>query len=167
MSSPRQIDLDSMSLEQLNQLKQSEEGRLSAITNHYATLRASSSRFASAQKALKEATDNASTNHNAKDIMIPLTESLYVPAKIQDPSKVMVELGTGFFVEKNIKHAHELLDRKTKLVDVNSENIMEAIAATRRNVESINDAMNGKMLEIRARQSAQRIQNADAAAAGN
>mmetsp|Transcript_6180 Transcript_6180/g.9372 ORF Transcript_6180/g.9372 Transcript_6180/m.9372 type:complete len:166 (-) Transcript_6180:163-660(-) len=164
MSAPRQIDLDSMSLEQLNQLKQSEEGRLSAITNHYATLRASSSRFASAQKALKEATDNASSNNNAKDIMIPLTESLYVPAKIQDPSKVMVELGTGFFVEKNVKHAHELLDRKTKLVDVNSENIMEAIASTRRNVESINDAMNGKMLEIRARQEGMKMRNAAAAA---
>ena len=167
MSSQRQIDLDSMSLEQLNQLKQSEEGRLSAITNHYATLRASSSRFASAQKALKEATatDNHNTS-NAKDIMIPLTESLYVPAKIQDPSKVMVELGTGFFVEKNIKHAHELLDRKTKLVDVNSENIMEAIAATRRNVESINDAMNGKMVEIRAKRMSLSMRNADAAAAG-
>eukprot|EP00979_Chaetoceros_neogracilis_P018516 scaffold10730_cov236-Chaetoceros_neogracile.AAC.1 len=158
MSSPRQIDLDSMSLEQLNQLKQSEEGRLTAITNHYATLRASSSRFASAQKTLKELSPASSVDN--KDIMIPLTESLYVPGKIKDPSRVMVELGTGFYVEKNVKQAQELLDRKIKLVDVNSENIMEAIAATRRNVESINDAMNGKMVEIRARQEGSKLRAA-------
>jgi len=95
-----------------------------------------------------------------KDIMIPLTESLYVPGKIKDPSRVMVELGTGFYVEKNVKQAQELLDRKIKLVDVNSENIMEAIAATRRNVESINDAMNGKMVEIRARQEGSKLRAA-------
>jgi prefoldin alpha subunit len=147
-----------MSLEQLNQLKQSEEGRLTAITNHYATLRASSSRFASAQKTLKELSPASSVDN--KDIMIPLTESLYVPGKIKDPSRVMVELGTGFYVEKNVKQAQELLDRKIKLVDVNSENIMEAIAATRRNVESINDAMNGKMVEIRARQEGSKLRAA-------
>jgi hypothetical protein len=37
---------------------------------------------------------------------------------------------------------------------------MEAIAATRRNVESINDAMNGKMVEIRARQEGSKLRAA-------
>ena len=91
--------------------------------------------------------------------MIPLTESLYVPGKIRDPSRVMVELGTGYYVEKNVKQANEILDRKMKLVDVNSENVMEAITATRRNVESINVAMQGKMMQIRARQEGIRLQN--------
>mmetsp|Transcript_23308 Transcript_23308/g.34559 ORF Transcript_23308/g.34559 Transcript_23308/m.34559 type:complete len:158 (+) Transcript_23308:98-571(+) len=148
----RQIDLDSMPLEQLNQLKQSEESRLQAITQHYATLRASASRFTSSRNALGELTP--SSEH--KTIMIPLTESLYVPGTIKDPSKVMVELGTGFYVEKTTKDAQVFLERKSKLVDVNSENVMEAINGTRNNVESINNAMQGKMLEIRARQEGQR-----------
>ena len=84
--------------------------------------------------------------------MIPLTESLYVPGKIKDPSRVMVELGTGYYAEKQVKQAQEFLDRKTKLVDVNSENVMEAITGTRRNLQSIDVAMQGKMLQIRARQ---------------
>lgn len=152
----RQIDLDSMSLEQLHQLKQSEESRLAVLTNHYATLRASASRFSSAQKALDEMTP-AGQAKEGKDIMIPLTESLYVPGKIKDPSKVMVELGTGYFVEKPVKQAQEFLERKAKLVNVNSENLMEVITVTRKNVESLNVAMNGKMLEIRARQEGMRL----------
>jgi len=151
-STPESIDLDAMSLEQLSQIKSSEESRLQAITNHYATLRASASRFSAAKDALL----SISPSHDGKDIMIPLTESLYVPGMIREPSKVMLELGTGFYVEKNVKQANAFLERKLKLVDVNSENVMEAIGASRRNVESINIAMQGKMIEIRARQEGMR-----------
>lgn len=145
---PKPIDLDSMSLDQLNQLKTAQENRLQAITHHYATLRASASKFSSASNALA----SLGPSSEGKDIMIPLTESLYVPGKIKEPSKVMVELGTGFYAEKQAKDAQSFLQRKMKLVDVNSENIMEAITATRKNVESVNIAMQGKMIEIRARQ---------------
>uniref|UniRef100_A0A7S2RIW7 Prefoldin subunit 5 n=1 Tax=Eucampia antarctica TaxID=49252 RepID=A0A7S2RIW7_9STRA len=142
------VNLDSMTLEQLNQIKQSEESRLQAITNHYATLRASAARFGAAKEAL---TSVVSPAHDGKDIMIPLTESLYAPGKIKDPNRVMVELGTGFYAEKCAKDAISFLDRKSKLVDMNSDNIMKAITVTRGNVESINTAMQGKLLEIRAR----------------
>lgn len=151
------IDLDSMSLDQLNQLKQTEESRLQAISQHYATLRASASKFQMAQTALSSL---SSPSHNDKEILIPLTESLYVPGKVRDPTKVMVELGTGFYVEKNVKDAQLFLGRKTKLVDVNSENIMEAITATKSNVNSIDVAIQGKMIEIKARQEGMRMRAA-------
>lgn len=89
--------------------------------------------------------------------MVPLTESLYVPGKLKDPSKVMVELGTGYYVEKNMKQALEFIDRKNRLVDANSENIMEVIAVSKRNIESVNVAMNGKMLQIRAKQEGMKL----------
>lgn len=153
----RTIDLDSMSLDQLSQLKSSEESRLQAISTHYATLRASVSKFKMAKKAIS----SISPSHDGKDVLIPLTESLYVPAKIRDPSRVMVELGTGFYVEKNTKDAQAFLDRKTKLVDVNSDNIMEAITATKRNINSLDTALQGKMIEIRARQEGMRARAAE------
>lgn len=152
----KSIDLDSMSLDQLNQLKSSEESRLNAISNHYATLRASASKFQMAKTALS----SLSPSHDGKDILIPLTESLYVPGKVREPSKVMVELGTGFYAEKSVKDAHAFLERKTKLVDVNSENVMEAITATKRNVNSIDVALQGKMIEIKARQEGMRVRAA-------
>jgi prefoldin alpha subunit len=153
----RSIDLDNMSLDQLNQLKSSEESRLSAISNHYSTLRTSAAKFGMAKTAMS----SISPASEGKDILIPLTESLYVPGKIKDPSKVMVELGTGFYVEKNVKDAQAFLDRKIKLVDVNSENVMEAITATKRNINSIDVALQGKMIEIKARQEGMRMRTAD------
>ena len=161
---PRQIDLDSMSIEQLHQIKQSEEQRLQAVVQHYSTLRASATRMQASQTALSKMSKAGNCkDDNLKQIMVPLTESLYVPGKIRDANKVMVELGTGYYVEKNLKQALELLDRKTKLVDANSENIREVITVSRRNIDSVNVAMNGKMLQIRAKQEGQRIQNQEMA----
>jgi prefoldin alpha subunit len=146
------INLDAMSLEELNQMKQQEEGRLQALTSRYAQLRAAAARLSASQMAVGE----LSPASEGKDVMVPLTESVYVPGKIRDPSKLLVDIGTGFYVEKSSKDTNAFLDRKLKLVDANSENIAKAVQVTRQNLESIGMTMQGKMLEIRARQEGQR-----------
>ena len=35
-----------------------------------------------------------------KTILVPLTNSLYVPGKLCDPDHVIVDVGTGYFVRK-------------------------------------------------------------------
>ena len=156
------IDLDSMSLEELNQAKQQEEQRLQALTSRYAQLRSAAARLNASQRAVNELSPSA----EGKEVMVPLTESVYVPGKLRDSTKLMVELGTGFFAEKSTKDTTAFLDRKIRLVDHNSENIQKAVTVTRQNMESIAMTMQGKMLEIRARQEGQRHQAAAATAAG-
>ena len=152
------INLDTLSLEQLNGLKQQEEERAQSLMGRYGQLRAASARLGAAKTALGSL--NASTAD--KDIMVPLTESLYVPGKIKNPDRVMCDLGTGFYVERNSKDAMGFLERKQKIVDANSENVSGAVQTTQQNVQSIVTAMQGKMLEIRARQEGQRTRAKDA-----
>lgn len=91
--------------------------------------------------------------------MIPLTESLYAPGKIVDPDKILVELGAGFFVEKTTEDAVKVLDRKFKMVDKNSENIMSAIDVMSSNVQALNQAMQGKIMEIQTKQAGAAYKN--------
>lgn len=35
-----------------------------------------------------------------KEILVPLTNSLYVKGNLSSPDKVLVDIGTGFYVEK-------------------------------------------------------------------
>ena len=63
-----------------------------------------------------------------------------------------MELGAGFFVEKSAKDATKVLERKGKVVDANSENVLAAAEASSRNCQAVQQAMQGKMLEIKARQ---------------
>jgi len=39
-------------------------------------------------------------DYSDKTSLIPLTASLYVPGKLSDPEKVIVDIGTGYYVEK-------------------------------------------------------------------
>eukprot|EP00529_Nitzschia_sp_RCC80_P036354 CAMPEP_0113453046 /NCGR_PEP_ID=MMETSP0014_2-20120614/7158_1 /TAXON_ID=2857 /ORGANISM="Nitzschia sp." /LENGTH=169 /DNA_ID=CAMNT_0000344433 /DNA_START=198 /DNA_END=707 /DNA_ORIENTATION=+ /assembly_acc=CAM_ASM_000159 len=147
-----QINLDNLSLEELNKIKQQEEGRLEALTERYAALRAAAARLNASQSAIGELTPSSDGN----EVLVPLTESVYVPGKLKDPNKLLVEIGTGFYVEKTSKDTHAFLDRKLKLVDANSANITKAVEGTRQNIEALNTVMQGKLLEIRARQEGQR-----------
>ena len=76
--------------------------------------------------------------------------------------QVMVELGTGFYAEKNLDDAIAFVDRKIALIETNSSNVLKIIQATQSNVESINVSMQGKLLEIRAKQEGLKHQAANA-----
>lgn len=40
------------------------------------------------------------TVRSGKTILVPLTNSLYIPGKLSDPDHVIVDVGTGYFVQK-------------------------------------------------------------------
>jgi prefoldin alpha subunit len=142
------INLDAMSLDQLDQLKQQEEGRLQVLTTRYSQLRAAAARLNAAQMAVSE----LSPALEGKEVMVALTGTLYVPGKILEPNKLLVDLGTGFYVEKTPKDTKAFLERKTKLV----------VQVTRQNIEQVTMAMRGKLLEIRARQEGRMQRTIDA-----
>lgn len=158
LSSPREIQLDNMSLDQLDQLKQQEEGRLQALTARYSQFRSAAARLHNSEMAVSE----FSPALEEKEVMIPLTETLYVPAKVKDANKLLVDLGTGFFAEKSPKETLAFLERKVKLVNANSDNITNVIQVTQHNVQQITMTMQGKLLEIRARQEGLKQQTVDA-----
>ena len=50
-----------------------------------------------------------------KEILVPLTSSLYIPGKIKDVHNVLVDIGTGYYVKKKTAHAREFFKRKVHL----------------------------------------------------
>ena len=47
-----------------------------------------------------------------KEVMVPLTSSLYVPGVLEDVNNVLVEVGASYFIEQDIKKANGYCDRK-------------------------------------------------------
>jgi len=181
------IQLDTLSLDQLQQLQQQQEGRMQIFTNRYAQLRSAAARLQQSSIAVEELKAGQDDDDTAttKEVFVPLTESVYVPGKIQllqpDAKDLLVELGTGYFVEKTAQETQEYLERKMKLVDANSDNgafvvvsvcimlsyfvhhlkfflffpyltVAIAVQGTQKNLESIAMAAQGKLMEINARQ---------------
>lgn len=78
-NAPNVINLDSMSLEELNQIKQQEEVRLQQLLGRYGQLRAAAARLNASTLAISE----LSPASEGKEVMVPLTESVYVPFSIE------------------------------------------------------------------------------------
>lgn len=45
---------------------------------------------------------------------VPLTQSLYVPGRVVEPDKMLVDVGTGYYVEKDQQKTVEFLERKVR-----------------------------------------------------
>lgn len=60
----------------------------------------------------RNALDDIQTAEPNNALLIPLSQSLYVPGHLTRQDKVLVELGTGYFCEKSIPQAKDLIERK-------------------------------------------------------
>jgi prefoldin alpha subunit len=65
-----------------------------------------------------------------------------------DVDSLLVELGTGYYLEKKKDDADAMIDRKIKLVADNAENITTVVAQKTRNHEAIVMMMQHKMAQI-------------------
>lgn len=62
-----------------------------------------------------------------KEIMVPLTSSLYVPGVMEENESVLVEVGAGYFIEKSSEKAKEYCDRKIKMLNESAGKVAEII----------------------------------------
>ena len=85
-------------------------------------------------------------------MLVPLTQSLYVPGELGDPDQLLVELGTGYYIEKTQQGATGLLDRKIGTVSKNAEDAT-VVASKQQNYDAIVRTMQVKMAQIQERRS--------------
>ena len=111
VSNEREIQPYQLPLEQLNNLKTQHEDELQELQKQMESLFGAKTRFLNSKHSLQD----MATNKDDTKLMIPLNASLYAPGRIVDSDKVIVELGTGYFCEKNVKEAAELIDRKVTI----------------------------------------------------
>jgi prefoldin alpha subunit len=72
-------------------------------------------------------------------ILVPLTSSLYVPGKLADTEKVIVDVGTGFYVEKSVEEARVFYDGKVELLGKSLAEIEEVVRGKSENLRLVED----------------------------
>ncbi|XP_074114504.1 prefoldin 5 [Cotesia typhae] len=115
----QQIDLTKLSLQQLTLLKQQLDKELNVFQDSLQTLKIAQSKFQESGFCLDKVTPEA----KGKEILVPLTESMYVPGRISDTENVLVDIGTGYFVEKNVEDAKNYFSRRVAYVTEQMEKI--------------------------------------------
>jgi prefoldin alpha subunit len=77
---------------------------------------------------------------------VPLTSSLYVPGKLTDSENVLVDVGTGFFVEKSTKDAGDFYNRKVKDLGDSLKDLEGVINNKANNVRVVEEVIRVKVL---------------------
>ena len=129
----KEINPQKFTMPQLKMLKEQTEEEVSILSNSYAQLRQASDKFSLSKRRL----DNLSDKFKGREILVPLTSSLYVPATMEYTDKVMVELGASYFMEATIPKAGEYCDRKVGQIKENLEQISAIINKKKQLLDSV------------------------------
>jgi len=72
---------------------------------------------------------------------VPLTGSLYVAGVLDPEERLLVDIGTSFYVGKTAADARELLLRKATLLRANTETLYRVIHEKRSNLDTVQEEL--------------------------
>ncbi|GJJ14157.1 hypothetical protein Clacol_008417 [Clathrus columnatus] len=138
---PQQVNVADLNLPQLAEVKRQLDDELSHLTNSFAQLRAAQNKF---KNCLENVRDVKPENKD-KVILVPLTNSLYVPGKLSDTEHVIVDVGTGYYVKKTRPQAIVHYQDKVDYVKGNLDTLQTTIEKKQENLNYLLNVMQAKM----------------------
>ncbi|XP_077288853.1 prefoldin 5 [Arctopsyche grandis] len=115
----QQMDLTKLSLQQLAQLKQHVFQELTILQDSLQTLKIAQTKFVDSGECVEKITPDT----KGKEILVPLTGSIYVPGFIADTENVIIDIGTGYYIQKDVVGAKDYFKRKVEFVTEHMEKI--------------------------------------------
>jgi len=137
------VDLASLSTQQLSQVKKQLDDELEHLTNSFTQLRAAQAKF---RECLRSITGGVTPKIEGKPILVPLTTSLYVPGTLANTENVIVDVGTGFYVEKSTKDAAKFYEAKVEELGINLKDLESIVQGKSNNLRVVEDVLRQKVL---------------------
>lgn len=112
---------------------------------------ASLAQLSNAVQRLTASKDNASQigrMTKGKQIMVPLTSAIYVPGTLTDVSKVLIDIGTGFYVEKTPNEAERYFARRATLLKEEQDKATQVHTQKRQQLEAVSAVLQRKTAEL-------------------
>ncbi|XP_060077223.1 prefoldin subunit 5-like [Ylistrum balloti] len=119
----QQIDVSQLPAPQLNQLTQQLDQEIEFFSNSLNQLKLAQGKFVESQECLNK----VSPDNLSKDILVPLTSSMYVPGQLSDVQNVLVDIGTGYYVEMEVNKGKEYFKRKVEYISKQIEKIQPVL----------------------------------------
>ncbi|EFO21387.1 hypothetical protein LOAG_07104 [Loa loa] len=102
------IPIADLGVDQLTYFQRQLDQEIAFLTESLKELKIFESKFIASEESVM----NAAKVPSDGEILVPLTESMYIPAKIADPKNHLIEIGTGYFVEMSTEKAVDYFRRK-------------------------------------------------------
>ncbi|KAG8533350.1 uncharacterized protein KY384_002133 [Bacidia gigantensis] len=140
---PQAIDLMTLPLQQLNQVKNQITQELQHLTTSFQQLKTAQAKFKDCITSIK----NGLSREEGTPILVPLTPSLYVPGTLASPDTVLVDIGTGFYVEKKPDAAQEFYKNKVEELGRNLTDLEKIVQGKQGNLGAVEDVLRQKVIQ--------------------
>lgn len=102
------IDISKLSLDQILTLKDQTEAEIKQLQ---ATITLTNDTLLKTQKA-KDALQTFAQAPVGTDVLVPLTDSMYINGKTIEGKRPIIELGTGYYAETSVENADAFFNRR-------------------------------------------------------
>ncbi|KAK5121001.1 hypothetical protein LTR85_005785 [Meristemomyces frigidus] len=155
--------------QQGQQIKKQLDEEVQHLTNSYQNLRTAQQKFRDCIASVKDGVaesvkgmhDSAQTDVSEryfvhiwcadslradKALLVPLTSSLYVPGQLADTEHVLVDVGTGFYVEKTTGDAQKFYNGKIEELGKNIKDLENIVNGKANNLRVVEEVLRQKVL---------------------
>ncbi len=129
----KEVPLENLNIEQLTYVGKQIEQEITSYSSYLTSLKVAYGKFMDNKEYIRDMTDMKD-----KEILVPITSSLYIPGRSGDISNIMVEIGANYFVGTKIEKAEKFCDRKIEIIKKNIEKIDELIKTKNNHMNVIN-----------------------------
>ncbi|KAL0541567.1 hypothetical protein IC582_021620 [Cucumis melo] len=141
-----ELELEKMSVEQLRAFKEQTDMEVNLLHDSLNNIRTATSRLDIASAALHD----LSLRPQGKRMLVPLTASLYVPGTLDEADKVLVDVGTGYFIEKTMADGKDYCERKIKLLRSNFDQLIEIATKKKKIADEAGLILQAKLRQMAA-----------------
>ena len=131
-----EINLATLSIQQLDQLRGSLVNEIQILQQSLSSLKMVQQSFTASEQAV----DQLKPIEANKEILVPLTGSLYVPGKLISSDRVLIDIGTGYYIQKQVDEAKKYFNKKIAFMSKQIEQlspVLQQKAMTRDDVMEI------------------------------
>jgi prefoldin alpha subunit len=121
---PQKLNLENYNLQELANLRKKLEDDITTILDSYNGFKFLYKKFDDAKILIKNVSQQKA---DECEIMIPLSNSLYIPGKIVDTNKFIVDIGTGYFAERTADQSVAYCDHTLQVIKENGDKMAREI----------------------------------------
>ncbi|KAJ2836505.1 subunit of tubulin prefoldin [Coemansia sp. 'formosensis'] len=145
---PQTINLEDLPLPQLHKIKAQLEEEMDGLTTAFSHMKQAQATFRECTNCIDAMTPDCQD----KTILVPLTSSLYVPGKLSNIDNVVVDIGTGYYVEKAKGDAVKYYNSKMEYVQGNAKTIQDTIEQKQASYRGLLEIMQFKITQQQQQQ---------------
>ncbi|ELT99247.1 hypothetical protein CAPTEDRAFT_18513 [Capitella teleta] len=115
----KEIPINELNIPQLNQLAEQLNQELEQMQTLMSNLKFAQGKFNDS----KECLSTIVKSNEGKHMLVPLTSCMYADGELDSTENVMIDIGTGYYVEKSVPEAKKYFDRKMEYLSKKMEEI--------------------------------------------